>query len=113
MAWAVEQLGVLGWALVTQAMSMGESGFAKSFIPETPDVLAAIKIVNPGQAESVKFTVPKEPGEYPYLCTFPGHGTIMRGIMRVRPEGEALEKPVKEEVSGPKLVNALKESGVI
>lgn len=99
-------------AIVTQAMGMVNDGFAKSFIPETPEVLAATKIVNPGQTELIKFSAPKEPGEYPYLCTFPGHGTIMRGIMRVRPEGEALEKPVSEKVGGPDLVNALKESGV-
>jgi len=23
------------------------------------------------------------PGRYPYLCTFPGHGTIMRGVLIV------------------------------
>ncbi len=99
-------------AIVTQAMGLMSEGFAKNFIPDTADVLAATKIVNPGQTERIKFTAPKEPGEYPYLCTFPGHGTIMRGVMRVRPPGEALEKPVSEKVGGPDLVNALKESGV-
>ena len=34
----------------------------------------------------------------------------MRGVMRVKPIGEALEAPVVEKISGPKLVDALKIS---
>ena len=95
-----------------QAMALGERGMALSFVPETPEVLAAIRIVNPGLSETLEIKVPEAAGEYPYLCTYPGHGTIMRGVMRVRPPGEALEKPVVEKISAPDIVNALRESGV-
>lgn len=98
-------------AVVMQSMAL-EQGFAKNFVPPSEDVIAATKIVNPGLSETLNLQSPTEPGEYPFLCTFPGHGTIMRGIMRVRPEGEKLEPSVIEKIDGPKLVDALKESAV-
>lgn len=98
-------------ALVQQAMALADRGMALSFVPETPDVVAAIKIVNPGQSSTLKLKVPAEPGEYPYLCTYPGHGTVMRGVLRVKPAGEKLEAPIVEKLTGPKIANALKESG--
>jgi azurin len=27
--------------------------------------------------------LPNVPGDYPYICTFPGHWRIMKGILRV------------------------------
>jgi azurin len=96
--------------LFQQAMALADRGMALNFIPETPDVIAAFKIVNPGQADTIKLDAPSEPGEYPYLCTYPGHGTVMRGVMRVKPAGEKLEEAVVEKISGPKLVDALKSS---
>lgn len=97
--------------ITIQAMSLGNAGFGKSFIPDSPAVITATKIINPGVSEELKFKAPTEPGEYPYLCTFPGHGTVMRGIMHVKATGEKLEKPVKEKFETFKLVDALKESG--
>ena len=41
-------------------------------------------MVAPLSAESLRFIAPKEPGEYPYLCTFPGHWIIMKGTMVVK-----------------------------
>jgi uncharacterized cupredoxin-like copper-binding protein len=33
----------------------------------------------------VKFTAPQAPGEYPFICTFPGHYAIgMKGVLVVR-----------------------------
>ncbi len=100
-----------GDAVVMQAMAL-EQGFAKNFVPATAEVLAATKIINPGLSETINVKVPAAPGEYPYLCTFPGHGTIMRGIMRVRPVGEKLEPAIVEKIDGPKRVDALKASEV-
>jgi len=31
----------------------------------------------------LRFTAPDKPGEYPYICTFPGHWRIMQGVMKV------------------------------
>jgi len=46
-------------------------------------VLAKTKILGPREKETITFTAPEEPGEYPYLCTFPGHSAFMKGVMTV------------------------------
>jgi len=41
-------------------------------------------MVAPLSAEALRFTAPEERGDYPYICTFPGHWIIMKGVMVVR-----------------------------
>jgi azurin len=53
------------------------------FIPDSPDVIAHTKLLNPKESGTVEFTAPAEPGDCPYLCTFPGHAMIMNGVMKV------------------------------
>jgi azurin len=55
----------------------------RAFIPTSPDILAATKLVESGQKETLKFTAPNEEGDYEYVCTFPGHFTIMWGKLAV------------------------------
>ena len=55
----------------------------KGFIPDSPDILAHTKLIQPGQSESVEFTLTAA-GEYPYFCTFPGHVMIMNGVITVQ-----------------------------
>jgi azurin len=98
--------------VVMAAMGMAEGGFAKNFVPDSKEILASTKVLNPGLDETLELKAPTAPGEYPYLCTFPGHGTVMRGIMRVRPPGEALETSIVEKLNTAKLVDALGISGV-
>ena len=47
------------------------------------DVIAATKLLGPGESDKITFTAPKKTGLYQYLCSFPGHYAIMRGIMTV------------------------------
>ena len=47
------------------------------------DVIAATKLLGPGESDVITFTAPKKGGLYQYLCSFPGHYAIMRGIMIV------------------------------
>ena len=48
-------------------------------------VIATTAILGPGEKETLVFTSPSEPGEYPYVCSFPGHTPAgMKGIMEVR-----------------------------
>lgn len=54
-----------------------ESGY----IPESDAILAHTALSKPGGTVMVQFTAPP-PGEYPYLCTFPGHWASMRGTLR-------------------------------
>lgn len=49
------------------------------------DVIAATDLVAAGESTSVTFAAPVRPGEYPYVCSFPGHYNAgMRGTMIVR-----------------------------
>ena len=66
-----------------QAMQLGAGGFSVNYVPESPDVLWASKLVDHGQEQVIEFVAPKEEGAYPYICSFPGHHLIMRGMMYV------------------------------
>jgi len=54
------------------------------YIPKTDNVLFHTKMVPPIAGETLRFMAPKAPGNYPYICTFPGHWTIMKGVMVVK-----------------------------
>ena len=56
---------------------------AKGYLPVSPKVLQATPLVNPKGRAELKFTAPKTPGRYPFLCTFPGHWRLMRGELIV------------------------------
>jgi azurin len=58
-------------------------GFQHDFIPKTDDVLASSKLIGPGESDIVMFRAPDQPGDYPYICTFPGHGKAMRGTLTI------------------------------
>ena len=66
-----------------KVMSLGAS--ATNALPEgsMDDVIAATKLLGPGENETISFTVP-EPGDYQFVCSFPGHFAMMRGIMVVK-----------------------------
>jgi azurin len=63
-------------------MAVAPDGMAKGFIPESTDILFHTKLLQPNTIEILEFTAPAA-GEYPYICTFPGHGAIMNGVMKV------------------------------
>ncbi|HRQ18831.1 MAG TPA: ThuA domain-containing protein [Agriterribacter sp.] len=58
-------------------------GVSMQYIPSVPDVLFATPLVNPDQKFSLKFRVPDIPGDYPYICSYPGHWRIMNGVLTV------------------------------
>jgi azurin len=48
-------------------------------------VIAKTALAGPGETVTVTFTVPSKPGNYPYLCTFPGHYQAgMKGTLVVK-----------------------------
>jgi putative heme-binding domain-containing protein len=53
------------------------------YVPESDKVLFATQMVPADQQERLTFTAPSEPGEYPYVCTFPQHWYRMYGVMVV------------------------------
>jgi azurin len=48
------------------------------------DVLANTPLAKPGETVEVTFTAP-DPGKYAYVCTFPGHYMMMKGVLTVTP----------------------------
>ncbi len=44
------------------------------------DIIAQTKLLGPGESETIKFTL-KEPGDYTFICTFPGHWIVMKGVI--------------------------------
>nr|WP_295929121.1 PVC-type heme-binding CxxCH protein [uncultured Dyadobacter sp.] len=64
-------------------MITAKDGAEKNYVPNIPQVLAATPLVNPGQTYRLKFVVPDQVGDYPYVCTFPGHWRLMTGVMKV------------------------------
>lgn len=56
---------------------------ASNYVPDDPAVLAATDVAKPGDTVVVTFTAPDTPGEYGYICTFPGHYVMMQGTMTV------------------------------
>lgn len=60
---------------------------AHDYIPQDAgnQVIGHTKLLGPGESDSVTFTAPFVPGDYDYVCTFPGHATQgMRGTMTVK-----------------------------
>lgn len=48
-------------------------------------VIAHTKLLGPGEADTISFAAPKEPGAYTYICSFPGHFAIgMKGVLTVQ-----------------------------
>jgi azurin len=71
-------------ALVS-AMAKALDAAERDYIPSTPDVMIWTKLAEPGETVTLEFIAPTAPGEYPYICTFPGHWRTMQGVMKVAP----------------------------
>lgn len=56
---------------------------ATDYIPEDDAVFAHTAVAAPGETVEVTFTAPTEPGDYTFICTYPGHYLLMQGTMRV------------------------------
>ncbi|MCC7525180.1 MAG: hypothetical protein IT250_10185 [Chitinophagaceae bacterium] len=66
-----------------EAMAAQKDGYEKSFVPKMPEVLFATPLVNSGKNFRLDFTVPNKPGDYPFICSFPGHWQTMKGVIKV------------------------------
>ena len=64
----------------------------RAYVPKSDKVLAATKLLEPDQRATLKMTAPAKPGDYEYVCTFPGHWTIMNGLLIVTNDVEAYLK---------------------
>jgi azurin len=76
---------------LASTMSPSPDPKAKPYVPDSPLVLQATRLLNWAETERLSFAAPKEPGEYPFVCTFPGHWVRMYGVMLVVANLEAWE----------------------
>lgn len=65
------------------AFNMGLKGSQMQYVPNTPKVLNHTNLIQPGASETIYFVAPQKPGDYTYLCTYPGHAMVMQGVMKV------------------------------
>jgi azurin len=54
------------------------------YIPasEESSIIAHTKMLGGGESDTIEFTAPAK-GSYEYLCSFPGHYALMRGVLIV------------------------------
>ena len=74
----------------------------KAHVPSTPKVLQATILVQPEETTTINFAAPDKPGEYPFVCTFPGHSVRMYGVMMVVADIDAYDAkptPPKDPVT--------------
>ncbi len=70
--------------VVAASMQIGPDSVKNDFVPQIPEVLAATPQIGPGQTHVLYYEVPKEKGDYHFICTYPGHSQVMQGIFRVK-----------------------------
>ena len=69
--------------IIQAAMLLGTQALAKHFVPDSPNVLWSTEVVASNDAFTLDFKAPEQQDDYPFVCTYPGHGYIMFGTMRV------------------------------
>jgi putative heme-binding domain-containing protein len=77
-----------------EAFATTPGAAAAQYVPTMPAgvVLLKSKLLQTRQGEQLKFTAPKEPGIYPYVCTYPGHWRRMHGALYVVADLEAYQE---------------------
>ncbi len=70
-------------AMAAERMATSPDAFAKGFVPDSKFILHTTKLLQAGETERMVIVAPSEPGDYPYVCTFPGHWRTMSGVMHV------------------------------
>ncbi len=66
------------------AIKLGLNGQKLNYVPPTPKVLFHTLLLQPDQQDNIYFVAPQKPGDYEYVCTYPGHYLVMKGVLRVR-----------------------------
>jgi putative heme-binding domain-containing protein len=87
----LEKIGNTAEAYATQP-----GAAQRQYVPPMPDgtVLLSSRLLQTREIQQLNFTAPKEPGIYPYVCTYPGHWRRMHGALYVVADLDAyLENP--------------------
>ncbi|MEN9573175.1 MAG: hypothetical protein RL514_1030 [Verrucomicrobiota bacterium] len=93
---AADEIGVAAEKMSPQPDAQG-----RLYIPASPKVLQATKMLNPNDTIRLRFNAPTEPGDYSYLCTYPGHWQRMRGTLKVVKDLDAYLADAPTEPTAP------------
>lgn len=67
-----------------------QAGAAKGYVPDSPDVLAATKLLGGGDTDTIHIDVAKLAGKsLAFFCLFPGHFSMMRGQVSVQTKAKS------------------------
>ena len=78
------------WVLLKEGVDLAAFGqksataMDNDYIPasEEGSIIAHTKMLGGGESDTIEFTAPAK-GSYEYLCSFPGHYALMRGVLIV------------------------------
>jgi hypothetical protein len=68
-----------------QQMPASPDPQGRLYVPQSSGVLAASRLLAPGEKETLQLKAPQAPGEYQYLSTAPGQPNAPRGVLSVLP----------------------------
>lgn len=69
----------------TDLMLSDPDAGSKNYVPDDAKVIAQTPMVLPKSTFELVFKTPENPGRYPFLCTFPGHWRLMKGVLIILP----------------------------
>src|SRR5258708_4367267 len=75
---AMEEIGKLAEASATSPEFQ-----ARQFVPKSGKILLSSGLLQTRETQKLSFIAPREPGVYPYVCTYPGHWRRMYGALYV------------------------------
>ncbi|GAB3940386.1 hypothetical protein GCM10028805_02060 [Spirosoma harenae] len=84
--------------VVEFALALGDKGPSQHHVPVMNEVLAHTTSVEPGNSDSLVVTVSE--GAFPFVCTYPGHGSIMYGVIYATNEPKRLP-PMDQDLNIP------------
>ncbi len=80
--WVLLKSASVADAYVSDAMQAATTDYVPA--GRKNDVIAHTRLLGPKEKDSVTFQAPKEPGRYPFICSFPGHYQVgMKGDLIV------------------------------
>ena len=81
--WVLLTAGTDPMAFAAAAVPEAANGYIPSKMKDK--IVAVVGMLGPNETGEVTFKAPTAPGEYPFVCTFPGHGQIgMKGVLVVK-----------------------------
>ena len=95
---ALEEIGMLA-----EATARTPDAMARHYIPKSPKIMLASRLLQSGQTQALSFEAPTAPGIYPYVCTYPGHWRRMYGAIYVVSNLEEYQANPTEYLAAHKL----------